>query len=210
MPSTLRSARWPFDRINTRASRLPPPVTTSAKPADAHRTWRAGRVLLALTSVFAAIAVCGSAGWRWISRRRRGGGRLQDETVPWTIERQRPRPQSRTAAPRGPARPDGIQPGRSPGRLFLVHVLSAQPGMADDRARQAWPPRSSVSAAGRGPGDAGRHAGLGGASSRLRLMADDLSVEGAASGWAASWPHVRRDGAGELQAALQPGPWRAS
>ena len=34
-------------------------MTTPAKPADVHRTWRAGRVLLALTSVFAAIAVCG-------------------------------------------------------------------------------------------------------------------------------------------------------
>jgi hypothetical protein len=89
MPST-RSSAMVVSIASTRASSLSASSDDPAKPADVHRTWRAGRVLLALTSVFAAIAVCGVV-WLAVDLYAVGvaAGRLQGETVPWTIERQR-------------------------------------------------------------------------------------------------------------------------
>ncbi|WP_170182972.1 GGDEF domain-containing protein [Zoogloea ramigera] len=155
-------------------------MTTPAKPADVHRTWRAGRVLLALTSVFAAIAVCGVV-WLAVDLYAVGvaAGRLQGETVPWTIERQRLGRNLEQLRLEGQRVLTASSPAGRQDALFLVHVLSAQPGMADD------PRTASLAAeverflqqveAPATPADMQVWEAL---SSRLRLMADDLSVEG--------------------------------
>ena len=106
-------------------------MTTLAKPVDVHRTWRAGRVLLALTSVFAAIAVCGVV-WLAVDLYAVGvaAGRLQDETVPWTIERQRLGRNLEQLRLEGQRVLTASSPASRQDALFLVYVLSAQPGMA--------------------------------------------------------------------------------
>ena len=155
-------------------------MTTLAKPVDAHRTWRAGRVLLALTSVFAAIAVCGVV-WLAVDLYAVGvaAGRLQDETVPWTIERQRLGRNLEQLRLEGQRVLTASSPASRQDALFLVHVLSAQPGMADD-------PRTAGLADEverflqqvESPATAADMQAWEALSSRLRLMADDLSVEG--------------------------------
>ncbi|MCK6388523.1 MAG: GGDEF domain-containing protein [Zoogloea sp.] len=155
-------------------------MTTPAKPADAHRTWRAGRVLLALTCVFAVIAV-GGVGWLAVDLYAVGvaAGRLQGETVPWTIERQRLGRNLEQLRLEGQRVLTAPSPAGRQDALFLVHMLSAQPGMADD-------PRTAGLAveverflqkveSPATPADMRAWEAL---SSRLRLMADDLSVEG--------------------------------
>ncbi len=155
-------------------------MTTPAKPADAHRTWRAGRVLLALTCVFAVITV-GGVGWLAVDLYAVGvaAGRLQGETVPWTIERQRLGRNLEQLRLEGQRVLTASSPAERQDALFLVHMLSAQPGMADD-------PRTAGLAveverflqkveSPATPADMRAWEAL---SSRLRLMADDLSVEG--------------------------------
>jgi diguanylate cyclase (GGDEF)-like protein len=155
-------------------------VTNPAKPADAHRTWRAGRVLLALSCVFAVIAV-GGVGWLAVDLYAVGvvAGRLQGETVPWTIERQRlgrNLEQLRLEGQRVLTAPSPV--GRQDA-LFLVHMLSAQPGMADDprTARLADEVERFLQQV-ESPATAADMQAWEALSSRLRLMADDLSVEG--------------------------------
>ena len=155
-------------------------MTNPAKPADAHRTWRAGRVLLALSCVFAVIAV-GGVGWLAVDLYAVGvaAGRLQGETVPWTIERQRLGRNLEQLRLEGQRVLTASSPAGRQDALFLVHMLSAQPGMADD-------PRTAGLAveverflqkveSPATPADMRAWEAL---SSRLRLMADDLSVEG--------------------------------
>lgn len=155
-------------------------MTTPAKPADMHRTWRAGRVLLALTSVFAAISVCGVV-WLAVDLYAVGvaAGRLQGETVPWTIERQRLGRNLEQLRLEGQRVLTASSPAGRQDALFLVHVLSAQPGMADDprTARLAVEVERFLQQveAPATPADMRAWEAL---SSRLRLMADDLSVEG--------------------------------
>ncbi len=155
-------------------------MTNPAKPADAHRTWRAGRVLLALSCVFAVIAV-GGVGWLAVDLYAVGvaAGRLQGETVPWTIERQRLGRNLEQLRLEGQRILTASTPLGHQDALFLVHMLSAQPGMADDPRtagladeveRFLQPVESPATAADMQAWEA--------LSSRLRLMADDLSVEG--------------------------------
>lgn len=145
-----------------------------------HRTWRAGRVLLALTSVFAAISVCGVV-WLAVDLYAVGvaAGRLQGETVPWTIERQRLGRNLEQLRLEGQRVLTASSPAGRQDALFLVHVLSAQPGMADDprTARLAVEVERFLQQveAPATPADMRAWEAL---SSRLRLMADDLSVEG--------------------------------
>ena len=106
-------------------------------------------MLLALTSVFAAIAVCGVV-WLAVDLYAVGvaAGRLQGETVPWTIERQRLGRNLEQLRLEGQRVLTASSPAGRQDALFLVHVLSAQPGMADD-------PRTASLAA-----EVERHAGL--------------------------------------------------
>ena len=155
-------------------------MTNLAKPADAHRTWRAGRVLLALSCVFAVIAM-GGVGWLAVDLYAVGvaAGRLQGETVPWTIERQRLGRNLEQLRLEGQRVLTASSPAGRQDALFLVHVLSAQPGMADD-------PRTAGLADEverflqqvESPATAADMQAWEALSSRLRLMADDLSVEG--------------------------------
>lgn len=137
-------------------------------------------MLLALTSVFAAISVCGVV-WLAVDLYAVGvaAGRLQGETVPWTIERQRLGRNLEQLRLEGQRVLTASSPAGRQDALFLVHVLSAQPGMADDprTARLAVEVERFLQQveAPATPADMRAWEAL---SSRLRLMADDLSVEG--------------------------------
>lgn len=145
-----------------------------------HRTWRAGRFLLAVSSLFAVLALAAVV-WLGVDLHafRRAAGQLQAETVPWTLERQRLGRNLEQLRLEGQRVLMASSPASRQDALFLVHVLSAQPGMADD------PRTASLAAEVEGflqrigspaaPADIQAWEAL---SSRLRLMADDLSVEG--------------------------------
>ncbi len=137
-------------------------------------------MLLALSCVFAVIAM-GGVGWLAVDLYAVGvaAGRLQGETVPWTIERQRLGRNLEQLRLEGQRVLTASTPLGHQDALFLVHMLSAQPGMADDPRtagladeveRFLQPVESPATAADMQAWEA--------LSSRLRLMADDLSVEG--------------------------------
>lgn len=149
--------------------------------ADAVRRWPAGTVLAVLGSVFALVAVSLvlllAVDQRLVTD---VVARLHDEMVPWTLERQRLARnleelrlggQRVLTAPDVTARDDA---------LFLVRVLAAHPSMGED-------PRTAALAAEVESFLAQRSTTSPGAvdikaweaiSARLRLLADDLSVEG--------------------------------
>ncbi|MCK6376152.1 MAG: GGDEF domain-containing protein [Zoogloea sp.] len=137
-------------------------------------------MLLALSCVFAVIAM-GGVGWLAVDLYAVGvaAGRLQGETVPWTIERQRLGRNLEQLRLEGQRVLTASTPLGHQDALFLVHMLSAQPGMADD-------PRTAGLADEverflqqvESPATAADMQAWEALSSRLRLMADDLSVEG--------------------------------
>ena len=149
--------------------------------ADAVRRWPAGTVLAALGSVFALVAVSLvvllAVDQRLVTD---VAVRLQDETVPWTLERQRLArnlEELRLGGQRVLTAPD--QPSRDDA-LFLVRVLAAHPSMGDDPRTAALAAEverflATPSAGGSAVADVKAWEAL---SSRLRLLADDLSVEG--------------------------------
>lgn len=155
-------------------------MTRPDNPANAHRTWRAGRFLLALSSLFTLTALAAVV-WLGVDLHafRRTAGQLQAETVPWTLERQRLGRNLEQLRLEGQRVLMASSPTSRQDALFLVHMLSAQPGMTDDprTARLAAEVESFLQRVGSpaAPADIQAWEAL---SSRLRLMADDLSVEG--------------------------------
>lgn len=149
--------------------------------ADAVRRWPAGTVLAVLGSVFALVAVSLvvllAVDQRLVTD---VAARLHDETVPWTLERQR------LARNLEELRLGGLRVLTAPDQqsrddaLFVIRVLAAHPSMIDD-------PRTAVlaaevegflttsSAGSPAVADVKAWEAL---SARLRLLADDLSVEG--------------------------------
>ena len=149
--------------------------------ADAVRRWPAGTVLAVLGSVFALVAVSLvlllAVDQRLVTD---VAARLHDETVPWTLERQRLArnlEELRLGGQRVLTAPD--QPSRDDA-LFLVRVLAAHPSMGDDPRTAALAAEverflATPSAGGSAVADVKAWEAL---SARLRLLADDLSVEG--------------------------------
>ncbi len=158
----------------------PPPEGPAATRVKAVRRWPASTVLAVLGSVFALIAVSLVALLAVDLRLVTGVVmRLHDETVPWTVERQRLARNLEELRMGGqrvltvserPARNDA---------LLVVRILAAHPGMSEDprtaslaKEVEAFLTNSAASA---DPPDMKVWDEL---SRRLRLLADDLSVEG--------------------------------
>lgn len=150
--------------------------------ADAVRRWPAGTVLAVLGSVFALVAVSLvvllAVDQRLVTD---VAARLHDETVPWTLERQRLArnlEELRLGGQRVLTAPD--QPSRDDA-LFLVRILAAHPGMGEDprtAALAAEVERFLVKPPAGRPVSAADLKAWEALSARLRLLADDLSVEG--------------------------------
>lgn len=155
-------------------------ASQEAGRADARRRWPAGTVLALLGGVFALIAVSLlvllAVDQRLVTDVTR---QLHDETVPWTLERQRLARNleelrlvgQRVLTAPGPAARDDA--------LFLVRMLAAHPGMEDDpraigMAREVESFLLRAAASEEAPDMKAWEALSGG----LRLLADDLSVEG--------------------------------
>lgn len=144
------------------------------------KLWPAGTVLSVLGGVFALIAVSLllllAVDQRLVTE---VAADLHDKTVPWTLERQRLArnlEELRLGGQRVLTSSD--QDARNEA-LFLVRVLAAHPGMGDDPrsagiAREVEVFLGKAAASGGAP-DMKAWDALSG---RLRLLADDLSVEG--------------------------------
>jgi len=149
--------------------------------ADAVRRWPAGTVLAVLGSVFALVAVSLvvllAVDQRLVTD---VVARLHDETVPWTLERQRLArnlEELRLGGQRVLTAPDLAARNDA---LFLVRVLAAHPGMGEDPRTAALAAEAEgflAQSSARGPSAVDIKAWEG-ISARLRLLADDLSVEG--------------------------------
>ncbi len=144
------------------------------------RRWRAGTVFGTLGIVFAALmvilVVLLAVDQQVVTA---VAARLQGETVPWTLERQRLGRNLEALRLEGLRVLTARDAGGRDEALFVVRMLAAQPGVGDD-------PRAAELVAEvegfltRVAGGAGRSDMLEweALSARLRLLADDLSVEG--------------------------------
>ena len=150
--------------------------------ADAVRRWPAGTVLAVLGSVFALVAVSLvvllAVDQRMVTD---VVARLHDETVPWTLERQRLArnlEELRLGGQRVLTATDEVSREDA---LFLVRILAAHPGMGEDprtAALAAEVERFLVKPPAGRPVSAADLKAWEALSARLRLLADDLSVEG--------------------------------
>ncbi len=154
----------------------PPPVIAEARI----RHWPAGTVLAGLGLVFAAIAAS-LVMWLAVDQRlvKDVALQLHDQTVPWTLERQRLARNLEELRFGGQSVLTASDQGGREEAFFLVRVLAAHPSMGDD-------PRVALLVAevesflaqivsGASKPDLARWEAM---SNRLRLLADDLSVEG--------------------------------
>lgn len=156
------------------------PAAPSAEAGGTVGRWPAGTVLAVLGGVFALIAVSLVAllavDQRLVTE---AATRLHDETVPWTLERQRLARNLEELRMGGQRVLTASDPPTRSDALFVVRILAAHPGMGED-------PRTAELAA-EVEGFLVKSAATEGApdmkawdvySRRLRLLADDLSVEG--------------------------------
>lgn len=163
-------------RLSEQVQGAPPPVVAEARI----RHWPAGTVLAGLGLVFAAIAAS-LVMWLEVDQRlvKEVALQLHDQTVPWTLERQRLARNLEELRFGGQSVLTATDQGGREEAFFLIRVLAAHPSMGDD-------PRVALLVAevesflaqivsGASKPDLARWEAM---SNRLRLLADDLSVEG--------------------------------